>query len=842
MSESPIQELLPLVETPSRYIGSEVNTIRKDPASVDFRVVLAFPDLYEIGTSHFGMQILYNVLNGHPRIAAERVFSPATDMAGYLKERDIPLTSLESAVPLKNFDMVGVSLLYELNYTNVLNLLDLARIPLLSRDRAETDPVVVGGGPCTCNPEPVADFFDALVFGDGESVVLEMAEAWMAWSRQGGTREELLRLWSAIPGIYIPSFFTPRYDDNGFQHLEPRCDGYVSVDRAIVGDLDMAPFPQKPLLPFGRPVHDRLRIELSRGCTRGCRFCQAGMIYRPVRERSPDRVMALCDAALTATGYEDISLLSLSTGDYTCLAELLKEMMTRYACDHVAVSLPSVRADVLTPDLMELIRKVRKTGFTIAPEAGSQRLRDVINKNISEEQIRDAVRDAFAMGWQIIKLYFMVGLPTETISDLEEMVALVNGLRKIRTPGGRYGKINVSVATFIPKPHTPFQWSKQAGLSESRETIDWLKRRMKLPGVQFKWQNPEMSFLEGLMARGDRRMALAIESAFKKGCRFDGWSDHFRFDLWMEAIEESGIDPAFFLTRTRGPGDPLPWGHMKSGVTDAYLEEEWLAAETLKPTGDCRDGGCNQCGVCDFDTLKPRTFDRFDKETHPPPDPSLPRGFRKLDIYFSKIGPARLFGHLEMVNIITRAMKRAGVPIKYTEGFHPKPKIAFLDALPIGMESLHEVMVAVVGKHFGCQSLVRRLNRELPEGLRIIGCTNAAPRKKGADGESESTYRVRLYQGEFDAHRVRTFLESNQYIIERRSKKGRLKKIDLRAMVQKLTLQDTQSLTITLRHREGVVIRPAEFLESAMGMEPTAIREARMVRLGSESIPTSSKV
>jgi radical SAM-linked protein len=552
--------------------------------------------------------------------------------------------------------------------------------------------------------------------------------------------------------------------------------------------------------------------------------------------------MALCDAALTATGYEDISLLSLSTGDYSCLAKLLEEMMTRYECDHVAVSLPSIRADVLTPDLMALIRKVRKTGFTIAPEAGSQRLRDVINKNLSEEQVKDAVRDAFGMGWQIIKLYFMIGLPTETMADLEEMVALVDGLRKIRTPGGRYGKINVSVATFIPKPHTPFQWSKQAGLSESREKIDWLKRRMKLPGVQFKWQNPEMSFLEGLMARGDRRIASVIASAFKKGCRFDGWSDHFRFNLWMEAIEEAGIDPAFFLTRIRSPGESLPWSHMKSGVTDAFLEEEWTAAETLKPTGDCRDGLCNQCGVCDFETLKPRTFDRFAGDSHPRPQPPPPRGFRKLDIYFSKIGPARLFGHLEMVNIITRAMKRAGVPVKYTEGFHPKPKIAFLDALPIGMESLHEVMVAEVGKHFGCQSLLRRLNRELPEGLRIIGCTTSAPRKKGGDVASESTYRIRLNQGEFDPHRVREFLESDHHIVERRSKKGRLKKIDMRAMVQKITLLDRHSLTITLSHREGVVIRPAEFLESAMGMEPAAVREARMVRLGPESSPASPTV
>ena len=553
MTTDSLDDILPFVEKPSRYLGSEINIVRKDLDRVKLRFALAFPDLYEIGTSHFGMQILYHILNADPDIAAERVFAPGVDMETLLRKTGRPLFSLESREPIRRFDIIGFSLLYELNYTNILTILDLAKIPFLATERSLTHPLIIAGGPCTCNPEPIADFFDALVVGDGENVVLEMAGAWLRWKKDTqADKESLLKRWSQIEGVYIPSFFKFRIDDRGIQTVIPRYSDYTKVRRAIVPDLDKIPFPEKPIIPFGKPVHDRLRLEVSRGCTRGCRFCQAGMIYRPVRERSPENLLSLSASSIAATGYEDISLLSLSTGDYGCIIPLMERLMTRFESDNVAVSLPSLRAGTLTPELMKLIKKVRKTGFTIAPEAGSQRLRDVINKNISEKEIIDTVKDAFNLGWQVIKLYFMIGLPTETEDDLEALVDLVKKLRKIKGPHGRRGKINVSVATFIPKSHTPFQWAGQISLAESRSKINRLHDQLRLPGIQFKWQNPEVSQLEGLWARGDRRLSRLLITAYKKGCRFDGWSDKFHYRLWQEAVAEDEPRSGFFFGRQTG--------------------------------------------------------------------------------------------------------------------------------------------------------------------------------------------------------------------------------------------------------------------------------------------------
>ena len=426
-----IQDLLADIEKPSRYLGTELNRVAKDPNKVKLSIALAFPDLYEIGTSHFGIQILYHILNSCEHIAAERVFAPASDMEAAMRDGHVPLCSLENKRPLAHFDIIGFSLLYELNYTNVLNMLDLAGIPLKSCDRKPEDPFIIAGGPCVCNPEPMADFFDAMIFGDGETVIHKLSDQWIQWKEKGsGDKQELLAQWSENEGVYIPQFYQVRYDENGFQQIVKKGTGPNKIKRAIEPDLDGSAFPKDPIVPFGRPVHDRLRLEVSRGCSRGCRFCQAGMIYRPVRERSPRRLMEIFEQSLANTGYEDLSLLSLSTGDYTCLAGLMQNLMMRCGQEQVALSLPSVRAGTLTPELMALIKKVRKTGFTIAPEAGSQRLRDVINKNVNYEDVEATVRDAFAMGWQVIKLYFMIGLPTETQEDLDGIVDMVHRLKK----------------------------------------------------------------------------------------------------------------------------------------------------------------------------------------------------------------------------------------------------------------------------------------------------------------------------------------------------------------------------------------------------------------------------
>lgn len=834
MNPCDIQDILPLVSQPSRYLGSEVNRVRKDPGRVRLRVALAYPDLYEVGTSHFGMQILYDILNRREETAAERVFAPAPDMEARLREAGLPLTSLETGTPLSRFDILGISLLYELNLTNMLTLLDLSGIPFFSRDRGPDHPLVIAGGPCTVNPEPVADFLDAVVVGDGEEVLPLMMDLWLAWREGGdGRRETLLRSWSRLTGVYIPALFDPRRDENGFQTLVPRFPDHAGVRRAVVASLDRSPFPTSPVIPFGRPVHDRLRLEVARGCTRGCRFCQAGMIYRPVRERSPETLMALLEEALAATGYEDLSLLSLSTGDYGCIAPLLSRLMTRYAGEHLAVSLPSLRAGTLTPELMAQIKKVRKTGFTIAPEAGSQRLRNVINKNIGHEDILNTVSDAFSAGWQIIKLYFMVGLPTETGADVAAIVDLVKALRRLPGPKGRKGKINVSVGTFIPKSHTPFQWCPQLSMEASREKIETLKERLRLPGVQLKWQDPEASFLEGVFARGDRRLAPLLVEAYRRGCRFDGWGDRFRFDLWQAAFASAGIDPECYVTRPRDPEEPLPWDHIDTGVTREFLRAEWAAALAAGTTGDCRNGGCNQCGVCDFKTLAPVVFGPETLESGPVgPAPSVSGDpeTRTLQVDYAKIGPGRYFGHLEMVNVFMRAIRRAGIPVKYSSGFHPMPRIAFHDPLPIGMESEHESFYLTVAGHVRTAEIPARLNAQLPEGLVVAGC-RLAPPKSARRPPDEVRYRIRHKQPVFDGEALAAFAAAESRILTRTNAKGREVRVDLKEAVAEIRRLSAHELEMTLRLSPGGIVRPGCVIQAIFDLSEEIGKQAVVRKL-----------
>lgn len=840
MAKRTIQELLPFVEQPSRYLGTEVNRERKDPERVKLRFALAFPDLYEIGTSHFGIQILYRILNDDPDIAAERVFAPAGDMAGRLRREGVPLASLETGTPLKEFDILGFSLLYELNYTNVLEILDLSGIPLTADGRRGDDPLVVAGGPCTVNPEPVAAVFDAVVVGDGEPVVVEMARRWMEWKAEGtGDRRELLLRWSRVQGVYVPSLYEAETDDHGFPILRPKADAPWPIRKAIEPDLNRARFPEAPVVPFAKPVHDRLRIEVSRGCSRGCRFCQAGMIYRPVRERSPEALLRISEASLGATGYEDLSLLSLSTGDYGPLASLVERLMQRHSCDRVAVSLPSIRAGSLTPELMRRIRSVRKTGFTIAPEAGSQRLRDVINKNITEADIQDTVANAFELGWRVVKLYFMIGLPTETAEDLQAIVDLVYRLKRGRTQKGGRASINVSVATFIPKPHTPFQWAAQASVPEAAEKIQWLKERLSGPGVHFKWQDPRVSHLEGVWSRGDRRLIDWLLTAFRKGCRFDGWSDHFRYDTWLEAAAECGVDTAFYTKRQRSTAEPLPWNGIDVGVSRSFLEAEWRRALAGEKTPDCRRDGCTGCGVCDFERIQPVLAGGDAPETEGGRPPEASEGENRasgddpatqtLEIRFQKTGPGRFFGHLEMVNVFLRALQRARVPVAFTQGYHPKPRISFQDPLPIGMESLQETFYLTVIEPMEPDRLLHRLEPELPEGLSVFGCAPAPPRSR-RHGDSRITYRVRLDDGELDSDALRRFWESPRWPVERKPHKGRPRSVDLREAVESISLLDSRSFRVTIRKRSGATVRPAVVLRTVFGLEEASVQGARIVK------------
>jgi radical SAM family uncharacterized protein/radical SAM-linked protein len=839
MPRKTIQDILPLVDKPSRYLGTEVNACKKDLSRVRLKIALAFPDLYEIGTSHFGMQILYHILNQRPDIAAERVFSPAEDMESLIRASRVTLTSLESRYPLNKFDIIGFSLLYELNYTNMLTILDLAGVPFYASERADTDPVIIAGGACVSNPEPVADFFDAIVVGDGEDVLLEMADLRIQMDRNGRVdKKALLKKWSQVEGVYVPSAFEVVYNEKGQQVTRPLKEGGPGnrdrVKRAVVGDLDHALFPARPVVPFGKPVHDRLRLEVSRGCSRGCRFCQAGMIYRPVRERSLKTVMNLAERCLQSTGYEDLSLLSLSTGDYTCIAPLINTLMHRYASQHISVSLPSFRAGTLGPELMRTIKRVRKTGFTIAPEAGTQRLRDVINKNITTDEIAATVQDAFSAGWRVIKLYFMIGLPTETREDLQGIVDLVKRLRKIKGPDGRYGKLNVSVATFIPKPHTPFQWAAQLPLEASRERIEWLRAKLRLPGVVFKWQNPEVSFLEGLWARGDRRLSPLLVKAYEKGCRFDGWSDRFNFAVWQESIAESRLDIDFYTRRQKDLSEPLPWDHIDVRVEKAFLIDEWKGALKGVKTKDCRWHSCQQCGVCDFETIAPHLFeDALGAEPlwKQKPLTAPQTGTRKLKLFYSKRGEARFFGHLELANIISRALRRAGVELAYSEGFHPMPKISFNDPLPMGMEGTHEFFFISVKGSMACDALVRQTNQALPKGLFIHHCEEAGP-KSPAQGFPVDHYSVTLKKGVFNRHRLAWFAERERVEYTYANKKGLPGTIDLKSVVLSVDLIKPNSLQLTIQNKGGKRVRPAIVLETVFALPKEDIQEAFIVKGG----------
>ena len=607
MLKEKIDGLLDRVQKPARYMGGEMNAVLKDPDSVAIRYAFAFPDVYEVGMSHLGSRILYDIINKREDALCERVFTPWVDMADLMRKENVPLFSLETRSPVRSFDMLGITLQYEMSYTNILELLDLAGIPLHSEDRTWDDPIVIAGGPCAFNPEPLSHFIDAFSIGDGEISTLETIDVVKACKAEGVSRKECLRRLSRLRGVYVPSLYEATYNEDGtLKSFEPTEEGVPrTVVKNMVADLDKAEYPESVIVPFMEIVHDRINIEVLRGCTRGCRFCQAGMIYRPVRERSVEHILDLAKKLIDETGYEEITLSSLSTGDYTCLPQLAHELMERFAEKRVALSLPSLRLDSNLKQTLEETQKVRKSSLTYAMEAGTQRLRDVINKGITEENLTSSVGDAFASGWSSVKLYFMFGLPTETFEDLDGIADLASKVvrkyfetpKNVRAKGLR---VNCSASCFVPKPFTPFQWEPQDTIEQFEEKQKHLCHIMHIKGVEFNWHEPQVSFLEAVFARGDRRTADALEAAWKLGCRFDGWTDQFRFDKWMEAFEQTGVDPAFYANRRREKDELLPWAFIDAGVTQQYLWREYERAVQAQTTPDCRKG-CQGCGLKRFE-------------------------------------------------------------------------------------------------------------------------------------------------------------------------------------------------------------------------------------------------
>ena len=603
-------EILMTVEKPARYIGGEVNAVMKDKDQVDIRFAMCFPDVYEIGMSHLGIQILYDMFNRREDTWCERVYSPWPDLHKVLKEKQIPLFALESQDPVKKFDFLGITIQYEMCYTNILQILDLSGIPLSAEDRTMDDPFVIGGGPCTYNPEPLAEFFDLFYIGEGETQYFALLDLYKEWKNSGKSRQDFLKAAAQIPGIYVPSLYEVTYAEDGtIAKMKPICpEAPEKVKKQIVMDVTNTFYPEKPVVPYMKATQDRVVLEIQRGCIRGCRFCQAGMLYRPTRERDLEMLKKSAYAMLKNTGYEEISLSSLSSSDYSQLGELVNFLIDEFGSKGINISLPSLRIDAFSLDVMSKVQDIRKSSLTFAPEAGSQRLRDVINKGLTEEVILDGAGQAFEGGWNRVKLYFMLGQPTETEEDMKGIAWLAEKIseRYYEVPKEqRNGKCQIVVSTsfFVPKPFTPFQWAqmctKEEFLHRAYVVNHEIKEQKNKKSIKYNWHEADVTVLEGILARGDRKVAKAIRSAYEKGCLFDSWGEYFHNDLWMEAFAQTGVDPDFYTIRERSEEEVFPWDFIDIGVTKKFLLREWKKAHEEKITTNCRQG-CSGCGAATF--------------------------------------------------------------------------------------------------------------------------------------------------------------------------------------------------------------------------------------------------
>ncbi len=764
-----ILEILSEVRRPSRYLGNEKNAIKKDLSKIDLKVALCYPDTYEIGMSNIGLSILYHLLNDQPDIACERVYAPWMDMEQKLREKKLPLTSLESAHPIRDFDILGISIPYELTYTNILTILNLAGIPFFAKDRDETFPLILGGGTGGFNPEPVADFFDAIVVGDGEEVISEICDVVKKYKN----KNDLLRKLSSIRGIYIPSFFEPIYKKDGtLQEIKPLLENYKGVQKRSISDLNSSFYPKAPIVPHTKVIHDRIGVEVQRGCTRGCRFCQAGYIYRPERQRSPETVKQIVRDQIKATGLEEVSLISLSIGDYDCITPLLKDLMDEHSDKKVGISLPATRVEQLTPAMMEEVKRVRKTGFTIAPEAATERMRNVINKGNTEANLLQTVETVFSNGWSLMKFYFMVGLPTELDEDVIAIAELGKKCLDIGLKYNRKAEINLGVSPFVPKPFTPYQWAGQMTLAECHRKLSLLRSHLKSRRLHLKPHRPETSYLEGIFSRGDRRLSALVIKAWEKGCRFDEWDEGLKYNLWQEAWTELGIDPTFYVERERTKDEVLPWDHLFVEMDKKWLWEEWRASLKNEYIDDCSTGACTTCGVCDYKEIRNRAYEaplydengkltkkkttteirlypikkleeaslRSSEDLSEPSsilldDGRVPQELREVasssfsyDCTFSKTGIGIFLSHLEFVEALRRAVSRVDLPIKFSQGFHPQPKISFGPGMAVGKEALDQFFTLTLFDFLEPETIREKLNQELPEGFVIEKIYNSTNR------------------------------------------------------------------------------------------------------------------
>jgi radical SAM family uncharacterized protein/radical SAM-linked protein len=837
-----LNEILPNVERPSRYLGTELNAIHKNPEEVELRIALAFPDLYDLGLGNLGLLILYEILNRLPWCWAERAYAPAPDMEDALRQRGLGLFAYESKDPLSRMDGIAITLQSELTYTNVLNIIDMAGAPLRAADRDDEHPLFFAGGPCAVNPEPLAPFLDFFLIGDGEEAVVEIAEVMRA--TKGLPRRERLEALAAVEGVYVPALYPSETLDDG--RIVPKEDA-PKILRRVVSDLDATVFPTRFIVPFTQLVHDRAGLEVMRGCTHGCRFCQAGMIGRPVRERSLDKAEELIDGMLTDTGYEELSLVSLSTCDYSRVSALVGMAAKRGREDNVSVSLPSLRLDTFSVALANKVTGVRRSGLTFAPEAATARLRAVINKWIPDEVLLETAEEAYRLGWGHVKTYFMIGLPTERDEDVEAIADLcLRTLERGRAVSNRV-RVNTGVSTFVPKPFTPFQWAEQIGLDEAKRRqaiLEW--RFAKEGGIKFGRHDPAATLVEGMISRGDRRTGDLIEAAWRKGARFESWDERLNLRVWLEAAEEAGLDVDHAL-RARDLDERLPWDHIDMRVSKEWLREDWQRAMDLEHYEDCRLGTCQECGVNQSEgplclDMREKSIagaaEEADIEPVAQEEREEPPAVQRLRFRIGRSGEARFLSNLELMSAWARALRRARAPLSYSQGFHAHPKITFSSAPPLGEESEGDYMDVILFEHVEPETMIEGLVSMLPMGLRVFDVADV-PLKTLALMAATTGYSYTLFTDSDAAalrERIEAALAAETILVERKAKKkfkGKGKgrgqggpatmSVDVRPMITAITLEETPEGASAVQLELGVVdgrgIRIRE-ITPLLGLDP----------------------